>query len=169
MTEHDDTTASHRPDATDGLASVAPGLEELAQQLNVKSVLVMRSEPDSMVVAATGGEATQHYTVGAAGKKAGDDADRTPLYCERVVNSDEALFVRDSRTDAVFAGNEDETEFGLHNYLGLPVHDAEGNVVGTVCALDDTARDYSAEEQQKLTQLRSDVEALVRENPDALR
>ena len=108
MTEHDDAAASHRPDATEGLASVAPGLEELAQQLNVKSVLVMRSEADSMVVAGTGGEATQHYTVGAAGKKAGDDQDRTPLYCERVVNSDEALFVRDSRTDAVFAGNEDE-------------------------------------------------------------
>ena len=49
------------------------------------------------------------------------------------------------------------------------MHDADGNVVGTVCALDDTARDYSAEEQQKLAQLRSDVEALVRENPDALR
>ena len=55
MTEHDDAAASHRPDATEGLASVAPGLEELAQQLNVKSVLVMRSEADSMVVAGTGG------------------------------------------------------------------------------------------------------------------
>lgn len=29
------------------------------------------------------------------------------------------LFVRDSRDDATFAGNEDETEFGLHNYLGI--------------------------------------------------
>ena len=168
--EHDDAApAPHRPDATEALSSVAPGLEELARQLNVKSVLVMRSEADSMVVAGTGGEATRHYTVGAAGKKAGDDQARTPLYCERVVNSNEALFVRDSRTDAVFAGNEDETEFGLHNYLGLPVHDAEGNVIGTVCALDDTARDYTEEEQQKLAELRSDVEAIVRDNPDALR
>ncbi|NVN49711.1 hypothetical protein [Mycolicibacterium hippocampi] len=75
MTEHDrddsdptvDETrapAPHRPDATEGLASVTPELERLARQLNVKSVLVMRSEPDSMVVAATGGEATKHYTVG---------------------------------------------------------------------------------------------------------
>lgn len=160
--------APHRPDATAGLASVAPDLERLARQLNVKSILVMRSEPESMVVAATGGEATEHYTVDAAGKKAGDDQNRKPLYCERVVNSNEALFVRDSRTDAVFAGNEDETEFGLYNYLGLPVHDVDGNVVGTVCALDNTARDYSAEEQQELAQLRSQVEAIVREDPDAL-
>jgi hypothetical protein len=49
----------------------------------------MRSEPDSMVVAATAGEATVHYTVDAAGRKAGDDESRTPLYCECVVNSDE--------------------------------------------------------------------------------
>ena len=41
--------------------------------------------------------------------------------------------------------------------------------MSNIVALDDTARDYSAEEQQKLAQLRSDVEALVRENPDALR
>jgi hypothetical protein len=68
----------------------------------------MRSEPDSMVVAATAGEATK-------------------------------LFVRDSRTDPTFAGNEDEVEFGLHNYLGLAVHDQSGKVVGTVCVLDDTA------------------------------
>ncbi len=46
-----------------------------------------------MVVAATAGEATRHYTVGAAGKKAGEDAGRTPLYRERVVDTDEALFV----------------------------------------------------------------------------
>ena len=68
---------------------MAPRLDALARQLGVKSVLVMRSEPDSMVVAATAGEATVHYTVDAAGRKAGDDESRTPLYCECVVNSDE--------------------------------------------------------------------------------
>ena len=61
-------------DSTPALSPLAPHLEALAAKLGVKSVLVMRSEPDSMVVAATAGEATQHYTVGAAGKKAGDDS-----------------------------------------------------------------------------------------------
>ena len=89
-----------------------------------------------MVVAGTGGEATKHYTVGAAGKKAGDGDGRIPMYCERVV--------------------------------GLPVHDADGNVVGTVCALDDTARDYSDEDRAGLAQLRSDVEAIVRRDPGTL-
>jgi GAF domain-containing protein len=155
-------------DTTPGLTQITAKLEELADLLDVKSVLVMRSEPDSMVVAATAGEATKHYTVGAAGRKAGDDTDRVPLYCERVVNTDEALFIRDSRTDATFAGNEDEAEFGLSNYLGVPVHDPAGNVVGTVCVLDDTTRDYSDDQLRALKAIRSDVEQIVSRDGTAL-
>jgi hypothetical protein len=158
----------HRTDTTAALTPLASRLEQVAEQLGVKSVLVMRSEPDSMVVAATAGEATKHYTVGAAGKKAGDDAGRVPLYCERVVATDGDLFVRDSRLDDTFAGNEDETEFGLHNYLGLAVHDASGVVVGTVCVLDDSARDYTAAQRAAISQLRDDVEAIVRRDDTAL-
>lgn len=155
-------------DSTPALSSLAPQLEALASRLGVKSVLVMRSEPDAMVVAATAGEATQHYTVGAAGKKAGEDTGRTPLYCERVVNTDDELYVQDSRVDETFAGNEDETEFGLHNYLGLAVHDNDGHVVGTVCVLDDTAREYSDEERAELRKVRAEVEEIVAKDAGAL-
>ncbi len=158
----------HKTDSTPALSGVAPQLAELAARLGVKSVLVMRSDPDSMVVAATAGEATKHYTVGAAGKKAGTDVSRTPLYCERVVDTDEALFVQDSRVDATFAGNEDETEFGLHNYLGVAVHDADGRVVGTVCVLDDTAREYTTDERAELDRVRAEVEKVVATHSDAL-
>lgn len=158
----------HRTATTPALDPVAESLAALADRLNVKSVLVMRSEPDSMVVAATAGEATQHYTVGAAGKKAGTDDGRVPLYYERVVDSDDALFVRDSRADNVFAGNEDEVEFGLSNYLGLPVHDGAGNVVGTVCVLDDKPRDHTDEERAELDRLRNDVEAIIGRTDTAL-
>jgi hypothetical protein len=160
----------HRTDTTAALTPLASRLEQVAEQLGVKSVLVMRSEPepDSMVVAATAGEATKHYTVGAAGKKAGDDSSRVPLYCERVVATDRDLFVRDSRQDDTFAGNEDETEFGLHNYVGLAVHDASGAVVGTVCVLDDSARDYTAAQRAEISQLRDDVEAIVQGDDTAL-
>lgn len=127
----------------------------------------MRSDPDSMVVAATAGEATNHYAVGAAGK-ALSDSGSIPLYRERVVYNDATLFVRDSRQDATFAGNEDEVEFGLHNYLGLAVHDGAGNVVGTVCALDDSVRDYTDGDLVQLDGLRGEVEKIVREDASAL-
>ena len=162
----DDTTP--RTDTTPALAGLSSDLDALVERLGVKSVLVMRSEPDSMVVAATAGDASKHYTVGAAGKKAGDDEGRVPLYCERVVDTDETLFVRDSRQDDTFAGNEDEVEFGLHNYLGLAVHGADGTVVGTVCVLDDSARDYSDDDLHALEELRHGVERVVREDGSAL-
>ncbi|WP_111510091.1 GAF domain-containing protein [Mycobacterium kyogaense] len=159
---------AHKTDTTAGLAALAGHLEKVAERLGVKSVLVMRSEADSMVVAATAGQATQHYTVGAAGKKALDDASRVPLYCERVVDVDHAAFVRDSRDDATFAGNEDEVEFGLHNYLGVPVHDAGGHVVGTVYVLDDNPRDYTDEELAQLSELAGEVEQIVHEDNSSL-
>jgi len=159
-------------DSTPALTGLSVDLDALVEKLGVQSVLVMRSEPDSMVVAATAGEASKYYTVGAAGTKAGphtgEAADRTPLYCERVVDADAPLFVRDSREDPTFAGNEDEVEFGLHNYLGLAVHGADGSVVGTVCVLDDRARDYSDEDLQALEELRKNVEQVVREDGSAL-
>lgn len=155
-------------DTTSGLSGLTSDLDALVEKLGVKSVLVMRSEPDSMVVAATAGDASTTYTVGAAGKKAGDDADRVPLYCERVVDTDATLFVRDSRADQTFAGNEDEVEFGLHNYLGLAVHGPDGGVVGTVCVLDDQARDYGDDDVAALEALRSRVENVLRENDSAL-
>jgi GAF domain-containing protein len=158
----------HQADSTSALAPVVPQLETVAKRLGVKSVLVMRSAPDSMVVAATAGEAAKHYTVGAAGAKAGADAEKVPLYCERVVNTDDTLFVCDSRIDPTFAGNEDEAEFGLYNHFGVAVHDSVGNVVGTVCVLDDTARDYTADQRRELEQLRADVEAIVQTCHDAL-
>ncbi len=154
-------------DSTSALSALKPQLDELAARLGVKSVLVMRSEPDSMVVAATAGEATQHYTVGAAGEKAGH-SDRIPLYCERVVNTDAPLYVQDSRVHDTFAGNEDETEFGLFNYLGVAVHDESGRPVGTVCVLDDTAREYSEQERAELDRVRAEVEKIVAEDPGAL-
>lgn len=158
----------HKTDTTPGLTPLADQLETIAELLGVKSVLVMRSEADSMVVAATAGEATQHYTVGAAGKKALTDGSRVPLYCERVVDGDDAVFVRDSRQDATFAGNEDEVEFGLHNYLGLPVHDPSGQVVGTVCVLDDSARDYTDEQRARLSELAGEVERIISGDGNAL-
>ncbi|CAN5277962.1 GAF domain-containing protein [soil metagenome] len=164
----DNTTPTPATDSTPALAGLSADLDALAEKLGVQSVLVMRSESDSMVVAATAGEASKYYTVGAAGKKAGTDTERTPLYCERVVDTDATLFVKDSRADATFAGNEDEVEFGLHNYLGLAVHGADGSVVGTVCVLDDRARDYTDEDLQALHELRDNVEQVVRDDGSAL-
>ncbi|WP_433663810.1 GAF domain-containing protein [Nocardia sp. CA-128927] len=133
-------------------------LAQTAADLDVRSVLVMRSTPTHMAVEATAGAAEVHYTVGAEGKKGAAFADAQELYCERVVDNDAELFVRDSRADPDFAGNEDEVEFGLVNYLGLALHNPDGSVYGTVCVLDDQTRDYTPEERARLAELRTAAE-----------
>jgi GAF domain-containing protein len=56
----------------------------------------------------------------------------------------------------------------LHNYLGVAVHDRDGRVVGTVCVLDDVARDYTGAERAELDRVRDEVERIVAEDPEAL-
>ncbi|AZE47215.1 GAF domain containing protein [Pseudomonas chlororaphis] len=58
-----------------------------------------------------------------------------------------------------------QVEFGLSNSLGYPVRDADGEVFGTVCALHESARQYSVEEQAVLDALRQKVEALLARSP----
>ncbi|WP_241173231.1 GAF domain-containing protein [Pseudomonas chlororaphis] len=48
---------------------------------------------------------------------------------------------------------------------GCPVRDADGEVFGTVCALHESARQYSAEEQAALEAFRQKVEALLAGSP----
>ncbi|MFG1797614.1 GAF domain-containing protein [Nocardia sp. NPDC049149] len=133
-------------------------LEQTAAALGVQSVLVMRSTPTHMAVEATAGAAQAHYPVGGEGKKGAAFTEAQELYCERVVDTDAELFVRDSRTDPDFSGNEDEVEFGLVNYLGLAVHNPDGSVFGTVCVLDDQAREYTPEQRARLAELRTAAE-----------
>ena len=65
------------------------------------------------------------------------------LYCERVVNTAEPLFVADAAIDDEWKGNEDLVKFGLGVYYGLPIRQS-GQVVGTVCALHSESFDFAA-------------------------
>lgn len=147
--------------------SLLQEIDAVARQLNVPSVLIMRSLPEHMQVEASGGRLEATYPIGAQGRKSIHPQGNQALYCERVVDRDTPLYVRDSRLEGDWAGNEDEVEFGLSNYLGYPVHGPDGQVFGTVCVLDNQARDYSESERALLDALRQKVEALLLQRPEA--
>lgn len=48
------------------------------------------------------------------------------------------------------------------------MHDGAGRVVGTVCVLDDTAREYSEAERAELERVRAEVETIVAKDAGAL-
>lgn len=151
---------------TEGIFSnLTDELDKLAEELGVESVLIMKSTDTHMRVAGSAGPQEDTYKIGAEGKKGSAFEEAHELYCERVVDRQEPLFVRDSRNEAEWSGNEDEVEFGLFNYLGYPLKDADGSIYGTVCVLDNEARDYSEEERRKVEALRDRAQNLLKNAP----
>ncbi|MFB8777654.1 GAF domain-containing protein [Streptomyces broussonetiae] len=57
-------------------------------------------------------------------------------FCPHVVVRHKALVLEDVRDYPRFAGNPVVDEFGIRSYLGAPLIDTTGMVLGTVCAAD---------------------------------
>ncbi|MER6851219.1 GAF domain-containing protein [Streptomyces flaveolus] len=57
-------------------------------------------------------------------------------FCPHVVVRRKALVLEDVRDYPRFAGNAVVDEFGIHSYLGAPLIDSTGTVLGTVSAAD---------------------------------
>ncbi|WP_367319488.1 GAF domain-containing protein [Streptomyces sp. HUAS ZL42] len=57
-------------------------------------------------------------------------------YCPHVVVRRKALVLEDVRDYPRFAGNPIVDEYGVHSYLGAPLIDSTGMVLGTVCVAD---------------------------------
>lgn len=88
----------------------------------------------------------------------------TPLshsFCQYVVNSDEPLIVNDARKDPVLKDNLAIPDLSVIAYLGVPVHDPEGYVLGSFCAIDDKPRDWTDEDRTVLENILTGVESEI--------
>ncbi|MGW2915713.1 GAF domain-containing protein [Streptomyces asoensis] len=63
-------------------------------------------------------------------------------YCPHVVVRGRALVLEDVADYPRFAGNPVVDEFGIRSYLGAPLVDTSGMVLGTVCVADLTPRSW---------------------------
>ncbi|MGY6548860.1 MAG: PAS domain S-box protein, partial [Roseinatronobacter sp.] len=83
-------------------------------------------------------------------------ARQTPLsrsFCKLVSRSGEKLRVVDARRDARVSHNPIIQELGVIAYLGQPVHAPDGSVIGTLCVIDTTPRDWTAQDEDTLLRL----------------
>ncbi|MFC7529719.1 GAF domain-containing SpoIIE family protein phosphatase [Actinoplanes sp. GCM10030250] len=81
---------------------------------------------------------------------------QTPLshsFCKHVVDTAQPLIVTDAREDLRVRGNLAIEELGVIGYAGMPVHDADGRVLGSLCAIDNEPRHWSEQEISLLTDL----------------
>ncbi|MDY7089547.1 MAG: SpoIIE family protein phosphatase [Actinomycetota bacterium] len=81
---------------------------------------------------------------------------QTPLshsFCRHVVISGRPLVVTDARSDPRVAGNAAITDLGVVGYAGMPLTDADGLVLGSLCAIDTEPRRWATGELELLADL----------------
>ena len=86
----------------------------------------------------------------------------TPLdhsFCEHVVQREDVLRVTDATDDPVVAGNLAIESLGVRAYLGVPLRDEDGHVLGAVCCVDTTPRDWADEDVETLLDIASFLQA----------
>jgi hypothetical protein len=70
----------------------------------------------------------------------------TPLshsFCQHVVNERSALVVEDARSDERVCDNLAVEELNVAAYAGVPLSDANGNVLGSFCVIDEQPRQWT--------------------------
>lgn len=85
----------------------------------------------------------------------------TPLshsFCKYVVASNKPLVVPDARLDPLVADNGAVRDLGVISYLGVPVRDSGGRVLGSLCAIGATAHAWTDADVALLQDLAGIVE-----------
>lgn len=91
-------------------------------------------------------------------------ARQTPLshsFCQHVVDNDAPLVVTDAREDERLRDNPAVPDMNVIAYLGIPVHDSDGNVLGSLCAIEGRARKWTDDERETLADIAAGVEAEI--------
>ncbi|WP_319311920.1 SpoIIE family protein phosphatase [Streptomyces sp. TX20-6-3] len=73
--------------------------------------------------------------------------------CRQVVASGRPLIVSDTRADERFATHPAEADLGAVAYAGMPLTDADGLVLGSLCAIDHEPRPWGTDELSDLEDL----------------
>jgi diguanylate cyclase (GGDEF)-like protein len=82
------------------------------------------------------------------------EVDRKDTFCQHTIEGTAPLVVRDASADPRFADNPHVTaRGGVRFYAGAPLRTREGHNVGTVCAIGNAPRMFSAAEEMILTDL----------------
>lgn len=84
----------------------------------------------------------------------------TPLshsFCQHVVQSREPLVISDAREHPVLRHNLAIRDLGVIAYAGAPLITGDGNVLGTLCAIDHRPRHWTPDEVEILSNLAGSV------------
>jgi PAS domain S-box-containing protein len=127
----------------------------LADILHVPSALIMRVEPPNIKVFVSSESKGNPYEPDEVACL------NTGLYCETVMNTRRPLIVADALQDDAWKSNPD-IKLGMISYLGVPINWPDGEIFGTICALDKKSNEYSELYLRLLLQWRDVLQADLR-------
>lgn len=90
----------------------------------------------------------------------------TGSFCQRAVRSGTALVIGDARKDPRARDVRSPLDAEIVAYLGVPLVTASGHAIGTFCAVDTQAREWSDNDVRVLTDLAATVMAYVERGPE---
>ena len=99
-----------------------------------------------------------HTTNEWPGLSEGQVADRTDSFCHRLLAGAPST-TSDAASDPAYADVPVRTELGITSYVGVPVRDATGHVVATLCGIDRGSVEVNEQSIQVLTELAKVVAA----------
>ncbi|MFI8100499.1 GAF domain-containing protein [Streptomyces sp. NPDC086023] len=108
-----------------------------------------------------------HRADAPAGAYTGRVLARDHGYCPHVVVRRRALVLEDVRDFARFAPNAVVEEDGVRSYLGAPLTDRQGFVLGTVCAVDLVPRRWGREGLETIKGLAAELVKVLHAREDA--
>lgn len=83
----------------------------------------------------------------------------TNIFCKKVVEERQPLYVQDAPQDPFWDTNPEVTNDGFRSYLGLPVLWPSGEPFGTICVMDFEVTDYQDDYVDLISELRDLIEA----------
>ncbi|GAA4946746.1 SpoIIE family protein phosphatase [Actinoplanes utahensis] len=139
------------------VALLRTGLDAVADPTFDRFAALVRSVLDVPVALVSLVDTDRQFFPGAAGLGQPWAASReTPLshsFCRHVVDSGRPLIVTDARVDPRVRDNPAIDDLGVIGYAGMPLHDAEGRVLGSLCAIDHEPRKWTERETALLADL----------------
>jgi GAF domain-containing protein len=146
----------HRPSRLRALAALEPNAETSARALDRIAATACRLL-DAPVVLVNLIDAERQRFVGCGGTdEAGWTAREMPLthgFCPFTLATETAFSFADARLEPALAANPVVEQLGVIAYAGVPLRTADGEPIGTLCALDARPHEWSQEDLTLLSDL----------------
>ncbi|WP_165911548.1 GAF domain-containing protein [Sphingomonas sp. PP-CC-3A-396] len=149
--EREDAIARSRILNSPHIDRLKPILNELKSILNVKSAAITIVYQDST------------YVLSAVGFQAGVYSRSKSFCAHAILYPDELTIVPDTGADERFAGNPFvDTAQGIRFYIGAPLLDENGTVLGALCAFDEyPCENIPADAKERIKYLQREAEATL--------